>query len=147
MTRLSSSRRNRTRQSPTRSRHSPGRPWSGRTSPAGRVAIASRRRSRSWRGSRFRVFTTAGRTVIRHGRALSPGAPCGPAREACLVPWVLHGQRPAPPRWLARRPRGPSATAPPQAPRQRAEARPPQLLRTPRAAHRRDGAARLWSRG
>ena len=68
ITRVSSSRRKRTRQSPTRRRHSPGRPWSGRTSPAGRPAIAAKRPSRSGRGNRLRAFTTAGRTAIRHGR-------------------------------------------------------------------------------
>jgi hypothetical protein len=54
------------RQSPTRRRHSPGRPLRLRTSPAGSRSIAVRTRSRSLRGSLRRVFAAVGATTASH---------------------------------------------------------------------------------
>lgn len=56
----------RARQSPTRRRHSPGRPLRLRTSPAGSRSIAARMRSRSLRGSLRRDFVAAGATTASH---------------------------------------------------------------------------------
>jgi len=70
MTRSASSRWKRRRQSPTRNRHSPGLPFSGRTSPSGRALVAAASRSRSTRDRRRNVLATAGRAVMRHGRSL-----------------------------------------------------------------------------
>ncbi len=56
----------RARQSPTRRRHSPGRPLRLRTSPAGSRSIAARMRSRSLRGSLRRDFAAAGAITASH---------------------------------------------------------------------------------
>jgi hypothetical protein len=67
MTCASSSRRKRTRQSPTRSRNSPRRPRRRFTSPDGSPPMEWTIRSRSVRPRRRRAFSAAGPTTIRHG--------------------------------------------------------------------------------